>query len=981
MAITAFNVYLTPTIKSKPSCREKNPIEKKGWVAVCVLQNIPQTQLDTTALCSDKREVVAVRLKRGKLKLVVASVYMKPNTTLKNGETAEWIRKLSGQADGDPLIVGGDFNAQHREWGYDTKTKKGRDIIAAMQTAGLELRNEQGVKTRLAKQQRQKDTTPDLTWATKRLDTQWTPRRDTQGSDHYPIEVTVTHPSGRKDKELRPIIKWDGFRELILSSLERHEDIEESICKAMKEARTHVNVKQGDPTPDTHLLNLWASRLQALTRFRRSRATAHKIKLNKATAMAMKYSKELCRHKWRSHCASFNARTGLGKAWRTYRGMNKNKRKSRNAAQNLALRLKMTEEELAVKEGAKRCGLRGRVLKFIKDFLANRRFKVKIRNTMGPETLNSRGVPQGAVISPTLFNMVMADLPTRLRRIENLGFTIYADDVTLWTKGGSLGDQEFTMQRGIDEVAKYLEEVGMEPSPEKTQYMVVARPKDHRKGIAQQVQLQLMGKELERRPSIKILGVTFEETAGSTKWLPELRKVWDQAQKLIRRTTSKSWGADEKAIRTMAEALLTSRALYCYNWMNLTKAQWKQIERLNNQTMRVVTGLPRYTPLDELRKYARMNKIEEKAESQQIAHFQRIERTKHGRRLLEILGYSTEGRPPIEEASPPWQDIGVTDHKPTFKGQGTKQRKFAAKKHVQWLVKNTECKEIRYTDAAKDDGAAAAAFVDIARDRTWSEKLPTQTSVKEAELHAILAAAKDIRERIDPGNRAWIFTDSQTALKACRSCRTRSRTVKKIKNIAEELRKLDSNITIEWLPGHNDIPGNERAHQTAAEAASSTSSAPGLTSRVETTNEMSIDPDEMAEQAKEGRKLYLKGLLLTEEDPIPPGYTRWETVRLRRIRTGTALTPAKKASFGLKDHEDPTCKTCTEGSMATTKHVLWECKGLEDFRVESWDSLPSEKRPTNLEDWTHPKGQPQHRKEILDSLISYIRDSGVHHFI
>lgn len=87
---------------------------------------------------------------------------------------------------------------------------------------------------------------------------------------------------------------------------------------------------------------------------------------------------------------------------------------------------------------------------------------------------------------------------------------------------------------------------------------------------------------------------------------------------------------------------------------------------------------------------------------------------------------------------------------------------------------------------------------------------------------------------------------------------------------------------------------------------------------------MSIDPDEMAEQAKEGRKLYLKGLLLTEEDPIPPGYTRWETVRLRRIRTGTALTPAKKASFGLKEHEDPTCKTCTEGTVVTTEHVLWE---------------------------------------------------------
>ncbi|KAG0416659.1 hypothetical protein HPB47_006231 [Ixodes persulcatus] len=73
--------------------------------------------------------------------------------------------------------------------------------------------------------------------------------------------------------------------------------------------------------------------------------------------------------------------------------------------------------------------------------------------------------------------------------------------------------------------------------------------------------------------------------------------------------------------------------------------------------------------------------------------------------------------------------------------------------------------------------------------------------------------------------------------------RTTSRTVKEIKNIAKELRKLNSNIMNEWLPGHNIIPGNERAPQAAAEAASSSSSSPGLTSRVETTNDTSIDPD------------------------------------------------------------------------------------------------------------------------------------------
>lgn len=40
-------------------------------------------------------------------------------------------------------------------------------------------------------------------------------------------------------------------------------------------------------------------------------------------------------------------------------------------------------------------------------------------------------MPQGAVISPTVFNMVMTDLAVQLQEVKGLHLTIYADDVTL----------------------------------------------------------------------------------------------------------------------------------------------------------------------------------------------------------------------------------------------------------------------------------------------------------------------------------------------------------------------------------------------------------------------------------------------------------------------------------------------------------------------------------------------------------------------
>ncbi|KAG0411830.1 hypothetical protein HPB47_011038 [Ixodes persulcatus] len=80
--------------------------------------------------------------------------------------------------------------------------------------------------------------------------------------------------------------------------------------------------------------------------------------------------------------------------------------------------------------------VQGAALNFIKSFLEGRKFTVKVGNTAGPESSNGVGVPQGAVLSPTLFNLVMADLPPRLARIQDICFTINADDITIWTQGG-----------------------------------------------------------------------------------------------------------------------------------------------------------------------------------------------------------------------------------------------------------------------------------------------------------------------------------------------------------------------------------------------------------------------------------------------------------------------------------------------------------------------------------------------------------------
>ncbi|KAG0440128.1 hypothetical protein HPB47_016393 [Ixodes persulcatus] len=120
---------------------------------------------------------------------------------------------------------------------------------------------------------------------------------------------------------------------------------------AVKEATQDTKVKEGDPTPDSHLLNLLASRIEAMERYENEgKPPALRANLNLATASAKRYANQLARQQWQDHCYLFNGRTGLNKIWRTFQAI-QDRKKSRTAAQNITLALRVSEDQVVGKAG------------------------------------------------------------------------------------------------------------------------------------------------------------------------------------------------------------------------------------------------------------------------------------------------------------------------------------------------------------------------------------------------------------------------------------------------------------------------------------------------------------------------------------------------------------------------------------------------------------------------------------------------------
>ncbi|XP_037521346.1 uncharacterized protein LOC119398583 [Rhipicephalus sanguineus] len=73
---------------------------------------------------------------------------------------------------------------------------------------------------------------------------------------------------------------------------------------------------------------------------------------------------------------------------------------------------------------------------FVTSFLMNRTVTIQAEHIRSREyKLGPRGAPQGSVISPLLFNIVIKILADRLGGLRGIGHALYANDITIWCPG------------------------------------------------------------------------------------------------------------------------------------------------------------------------------------------------------------------------------------------------------------------------------------------------------------------------------------------------------------------------------------------------------------------------------------------------------------------------------------------------------------------------------------------------------------------
>ena len=229
-------------------------------------------------------------------------------------------------------------------------------------------------------------------------------------------------------------------------------------------------------------------------------------------------------------------------------------------------------------------GASSTICQWIKSYLTERQQVVLYQGQESKVHNVQVGSPQGSILSPLLFLVLVADMEEALHGLEGTTLLSFADDTTVYASANSEEEVRALLENAAKRILCYMKSSGLSANPGKTDFIMFSR--------SSQKPIQVGEDKIQESTSIKLVGFILTKDLSWKKHLESLTTELKNRIGILRRL---SWHLSRETLIECLTPVFMSKLQYglsliCDPNLKRNCSTTKALQNLQNDAMRTVLG-------------------------------------------------------------------------------------------------------------------------------------------------------------------------------------------------------------------------------------------------------------------------------------------------------------------------------------------------------------------------------------------------------